>query len=412
MATLTRNTFTAGSAIVAADMNSNFTNVEALINDVLDGTQSHGAFQATGTVTISGAMTCEDLTVNGTLNATVSGSVDSLKGEILADNNDIVLQNGTTGSGSTYRGTILASDNTTTVLANGTNGTDATFKGDVVNSSGTVIVDVSAASFNGDITGNAATATSATSATTAGYATSAGSVTTATNATNVSTGSTSDTTAYLALLNNAGGTQQIKYDSSVYVNASTNEVTASTFRANSGSLSAPSFVVEDTDTGLCSLGANTFAASCGGSGITAWTTTNFKPFGNGTIDLGISGNPWKAVYASNGTIQGSDDRLKVMIDDALGLDFVNDLTPFSGVWAQPGYDPCQYEWLSAQNVRAALTAHGRPHDVGIWKVQTEDPETGEPIADGMQSISYGNLIPVLVKAIQELSARVVALEAA
>ena len=157
MATLTRNTFTAGSAIVAADMNSNFTNVEALINDVLDGTQSHGAFQATGAVTISGAMTVQDLTVNGTLNATVSGSVDSLKGEILADNNDIVLVNGTTGSASTYRGTILASDNTTTVLANGTNGTDATFKGDVVNSSRTVIVDVSAATFNG----NATTATTA-----------------------------------------------------------------------------------------------------------------------------------------------------------------------------------------------------------------------------------------------------------
>jgi hypothetical protein len=433
MATLARNTFTAGSAIVAADMNSNFTNVEALINDVLDGTQSHGAFQATGAVTISGAMTVQDLTVNGTLNASVSGSVDSLKGEILADNNDIVLVNGTTGSASTYRGTILASDNVTTVLANGTNGTDATFKGDVLNSAGSVIVDVSAATFNG----NATTATTATTVTGSvanadQWTTSrtlsltgdvSGSVsvrgnanmsmfTTVSGVSSVSTGSTSSSTAYLALLNSAGGDQGIKYDTTIYYNASTNQLFAPSFRATGGTSSVPSLAIEDVDTGFYSSGGGTMGATCNSTVVTEWSSSAFKPFGNGSKFLGVNGAAWNTVYATNQTINTSDDRLKVMIDDSLGLDFVKDLNPYSGVWAEPGFDTAQYEWISAQNIRAALDAHGRPYDVGMWKVQTEDPETGEPVVDGMQSVSYDGLVPVLVKAIKELAVRVEALEAA
>jgi len=75
MASLTRNTFTAGTAIVAADMNSNFTNVEALINDVLDGTESHTNFTSTGTASLA------TVTVSNTVTAT-NGFVGNVTGNV------------------------------------------------------------------------------------------------------------------------------------------------------------------------------------------------------------------------------------------------------------------------------------------------------------------------------------------
>lgn len=382
------NSFTAGTDAVAAEVNANFTSLVDYINNnmVTDD----------GTVNIGGTQVVNNLTVNGTLTTSgdINATVNTLKGNVLSDDGNVI------------------------VLENGTDGSDATFRGDIINTSGTVILDVSAASFAGDITGNAATATSATtagSATTATSATTASSATSATNATNatnVSTGSTSDSTAYLALLNTAGGTQQVKYDTTIYYNASSNQLFAPSVRATGGSSSSPSFAVEDNDTGFYSSSGGTMAASCNSTGVTEWSTSAFKPFGNGSKNLGVNGAAWNTVYATNTTISTSDDRLKVMIEDSLGLDFVKDLNPYSGVWAEPGWDSGQYEWISAQNIRAALDAHGRPYDVGMWKVQTEDPTTGEPIVDGMQSVSYEGLVPVLVKAIKELAVRVEALEAA
>lgn len=78
MATLPRNTFAAGDAIIATDMNTNFTNVEGLINDVLDGTESHGNFTSTGTASLA--------TVNatGTVTAGAFSTTGSVTGSVVA----------------------------------------------------------------------------------------------------------------------------------------------------------------------------------------------------------------------------------------------------------------------------------------------------------------------------------------
>lgn len=127
------NTFLAATDAVAAEVNANFDSLVQYINNNVVWT--NGERPITGTQTISSLVVSNTLTVNGNLD------VDA----------DIT-------------GQIVASNGTSIVLDNGTNGSDATFKGDILDASSTVIVDVSAATFNGNATtsssttGNAATA--------------------------------------------------------------------------------------------------------------------------------------------------------------------------------------------------------------------------------------------------------------
>jgi hypothetical protein len=85
MATLPRNTFAAGDAIIATDMNTNFTNVEGLINDVLDGTESHSNFTSTGTASLAtvnatGTVTAGAFSTTG--NATAATFIGNVTGNV------------------------------------------------------------------------------------------------------------------------------------------------------------------------------------------------------------------------------------------------------------------------------------------------------------------------------------------
>lgn len=91
MATLARNTFAAGDAIIASDMNSNFTNVENLVNQVLSGnesftslvatgTASFAALTATGTVTANAFSTTGAVTAAGGFAGNVTGNVTGSSG--------------------------------------------------------------------------------------------------------------------------------------------------------------------------------------------------------------------------------------------------------------------------------------------------------------------------------------------
>lgn len=88
MATLPRNTFAAGDAIIATDMNTNFTNVEGLINDVLDGTESHSNFTSTGTASLAtvnatGTVTAGAFSTTG--NATAATFIGAVQGNVTGD---------------------------------------------------------------------------------------------------------------------------------------------------------------------------------------------------------------------------------------------------------------------------------------------------------------------------------------
>jgi len=178
----------------------------------------------------------------------------------------------------------------------------------------------------------------------------------------------------------------------------TNSVVAADFRATGGTAADPSFMIEDLDTGFFSTGGGTFAATCNSTSVTTWTTTRFRPSSDNAIQLGESGLRWTAVYAVNGTIQTSDMTLKERKGDALGLDFVNDLKPFQGRWKDEDDAACR-QFLSAQDVHRSLKAAGiDPEDSGMW-------HDGEH-----EGLNYSEMVPVLVKAVQELTARLEAVE--
>jgi hypothetical protein len=163
---------------------------------------------------------------------------------------------------------------------------------------------------------------------------------------------------------------------------------------------------------------------------------NFSPTVNNVYGLGNSTNRWTEVFAVNGTINTSDENAKTEIADTpLGLNFINLLKPKqykmkeSGRWTDgdlidmidengnvivdrdgktskvvkpgsqqpiPGQRP--HQGLIAQEVKAVLDQLGI--DSAMWI-------NGE---DGVQGLRYEELIAPLIKAVQELSARVQTLE--
>ena len=150
------------------------------------------------------------------------------------------------------------------------------------------------------------------------------------------------------------------------------------------------------------------------TGIANYTAT----FGNGsnTASLGIDGSDTSWAAAS------SDERLKENITTSTaGLSFVNDLRPVTYNWKKAGEipedmpqyvedseDPCLgYEYgetlhgFIAQEVKTVIDNHSELKEgFKMWKEYDS----------GVQTVADGNLIPMLVKAVQELSAKVEALE--
>ena len=91
----------------------------------------------------------------------------------------------------------------------------------------------------------------------------------------------------------------------------------------------------------------------------------FRPHTNGQTDLGSSSYKWKAVYASNGTIQTSDERKKDIIG---GLDSYKDLfmslKPIAFHWKDIGADSQIHFGIGAQTVEKAMNKYGY-HDLAM-----------------------------------------------
>jgi hypothetical protein len=120
------------------------------------------------------------------------------------------------------------------------------------------------------------------------------------------------------------------------------------------------------------------------------------PTGDATQSLGSSSHRWSSVWAANGTIQTSDARLKREVAGfRYGLREVLQLRPVTFEWKDRPED--------------------RPH-LGLiaQEVQRVIPETvvagSDPAA--MLGMTYTDLVPVLIKAIQEQQGSIAALTAA
>ena len=160
-----------------------------------------------------------------------------------------------------------------------------------------------------------------------------------------------------------------------------------------------------------------------GTDVTAVGDSNFT-FGTGSTDSNI-------VHGATSITAPSDERYKEEIaSSTAGLSFINDLRPVTFKWKKEKDVPSDHEayvegsdtrvMLSkgetnhgfiAQEVKAAIDAHSEIKDgFKMWSEDQRYDDDGNVIADGRQRVAPSELIPILTKAVQELSAKNDALE--
>ena len=198
---------------------------------------------------------------------------------------------------------------------------------------------------------------------------------------------------------------------------------ALTTASNNTAVGANSAGTTTTGASITAIGANTRASAAttdnqiiigtGAGVLTSGGVTRFT-VGDGSnnshIALGASGD-W------SGT---SDERFKKNIKDSnIGLDFITELRPITYQWKNEGEIPSwakNYVEGSTKSYRNSKTHHGfvaqeakavidkYPEIADGFHFWSEDD-------DGQQNIAYGALMPMMVKAVQELSAQVEELKA-
>ena len=158
--------------------------------------------------------------------------------------------------------------------------------------------------------------------------------------------------------------------------------------------------VADYDTGMWSPGSNQIAFSTGGTkALSIYNDQNiavnghFYPEANNTESLGFASYRWATVYGVNENFS-SDQTLKKNISTSdLGMDFIKSLNPVKFNWKKSfGDDTKQKYGFLAQEIK----------ETGL-----SDSVTGE---EGEMGMSYNDFIAPIVKALQELSSKVEALE--
>ena len=166
------------------------------------------------------------------------------------------------------------------------------------------------------------------------------------------------------------------------------------------------------------------------------TSSNIQMYANAipstddtySLGGGVSTNRWKNGYFSNnvythdGGVHASDAAQKTdVVNATLGLDFVKGLRPVSYKWieTEDRAGVRTHQGFIAQEVETLLGSDAAT--TGLWCNAHQPAVPSEEMGDGTtteaveesytQAIRYTELVPVLTKAIQELEARVAALEA-
>lgn len=132
-------------------------------------------------------------------------------------------------------------------------------------------------------------------------------------------------------------------------------------------------------------------------------STGLYPGTTNVVSLGKSGNIYTSVWATNTTIQTSDERHKHDWIPSLGLAFITALQPTGfrrapGPYADGGW---RHFGFSAQQVDCVLRQFGIPD---AWLVRPPDGP------DGYFGLAQGELTAPIVQSIQELALRVAQLE--
>ena len=151
-----------------------------------------------------------------------------------------------------------------------------------------------------------------------------------------------------------------------------------------------------------------------------------SPSRNDVYDLGLSYRKWDDVYATNGTIQTSDRNLKTNISGSdLGLDFVNSLNPVKyqfesgsrthyGLIAQEVSESLSSSSIDTVDFAGYISTNiyvSGSDFVDDKQIQEENIDTGSISFDHTTlGLRYTEMIAPMIKAIQELSAKVTQLE--
>lgn len=137
-----------------------------------------------------------------------------------------------------------------------------------------------------------------------------------------------------------------------------------------------------------STGANSLHLEADGNDITCGVS--IIPDVDNTHNCGASGSRWAAVWAGNGTIQTSDIRRKKNIRPIVhGLPFIESLNPVT------------FQMVDEERDRDGMIAQ---------EIQKIVPEFVYGDEEGGYALNYAEFVPALLKAVQELSARVKELE--
>tara|TARA_Y100000588_G_scaffold234395_1_gene247964 strand:- start:962 stop:1858 length:897 start_codon:yes stop_codon:yes gene_type:complete len=123
------------------------------------------------------------------------------------------------------------------------------------------------------------------------------------------------------------------------------------------------------------------------------STLNWEPHDDDEVDLGSSSYRFDDVYASNGTIQTSDLRLKKQIKKSdLGLAFIKELNPVSYYWKKN--DNGRHYGLIAQELLGVFQKHGIKN---VDEIATLDWDA----ENDRYGLRYTELISPMIKSIQE-----------
>jgi len=148
--------------------------------------------------------------------------------------------------------------------------------------------------------------------------------------------------------------------------------------------------------------------------------------GNNNFTFGDGGTDSNIAFGATSISAPSDQRYKEEIETATaGLSFINDLRPVTFKWKKQKDIPPEHDsyvessntrvmnslgethhGFIAQEVKTAIDNHSELKDgFDMWSIDERDK------TDGRQRLAEGALIPILTKALQELSAKNDALEA-
>jgi len=140
-----------------------------------------------------------------------------------------------------------------------------------------------------------------------------------------------------------------------------------------------------------------------------YITGNINPYTNGTQNIGNGTDRWNTIYATNGTINTSDRRAKTDIKKiSNGLEIIDNLYPREYylkdelIRATEENPAKRHYGLIYDEVENAFSNFGLQDDNSVLHPGKNENE--------MNGLNYGELIPLLIRSVQQLYAQVQELE--